>query len=47
MCRGCVDTVVVILSDWRDASAEMIENIKKFYQTTIIDARASDEAYKF
>ena len=25
-----IDTVVVILSDWRDASAEMIENMKKW-----------------
>ena len=28
--HGCIDTVVVILSDWPDDSAEMIENMKKW-----------------
>ena len=28
--HGCIDTVVVILSDWSDASAEITENLRKW-----------------
>ena len=44
MVLSCIDTVEVILSDWRDAQTGTTGNLKK--KVTAIDYRASDEAYK-
>ena len=44
MVLSCIDTVEVILSDWRDTQTGTTGNLKK--KVTAIDYRASDEAYK-